>query len=153
MMKKSGAIYYALSGVLVLLVAADYFGLLGVSRTEQLDLIEMKFVTVDEQTGAAVTGVHVKCFQANNDNACSERNSGTPGTVTIGIPVTKIVTKSFLFVQSTTLRETIDPKLHIMFVHPDYANPVETFLVSELPGQSGHPPLTITMPESLARKY
>ena len=153
MMKKPRAIYCAIAGVLALLGVADYFGLLGVSRTEQLDLIEMKFVTVDEQTGSAVTGVHARCFQSNNNNACSERNSGTPGTVTISIPVTKIVTKSFLFVQNITLRETVDPKLHIMFVHPDYANPVETFLVSELPAQSDHPPLTITMPKSLASKY
>ena len=152
-MKKSRAIYCALAGVLAMLVVADYFGLLGVSRTEQLELVEMKFVTVDEQTGAAVTGVHVKCFQSNNDNACSERKNSTPGTVTINIPVTKIVTKSFLFVQKTGLRETIDPKLHIMFVHPDYANPVETFQVSELPAQSARPPLTITMPKSLAGKY
>lgn len=139
-------------GAVALLVTADYFALFGVTRTEQIDLITMNFITVDEETGAPVTGVHARCFQSNNNNACAERSGGDPGTVTVSIPVMKIITKSFLFMQDTTLRETADTKLKIMFVHPDYANPVEIFPISELPEQSARP-LTVTMPKSLAKKY
>ena len=151
-MKKTVVISCAIIGICALLVAADYFAIFGASRTEQMDLIEMNFITVDEETGTAVSGVHVRCFQSNSNNVCAERQSNTPGTVSISIPVMKIVTKSYFFVQDTTLRETADPKLKIMFVHPDYANPVETFLVSELQEQSARP-LTIAMPKSLADKY
>jgi len=135
-----------------LLAAADYFALFGATNTEQLDLITMNFITVDEETGALVAGVHARCFQSNNRNACTERGGGDPGTVSISIPVMKTVTKSYLFVQNVTLRDTEDPKLRIMFVHPDYANPVESFLVSELSGQSARP-LTVAMPKSQAKKY
>jgi hypothetical protein len=151
-MKKTAVVAGAVIGAAILLVVADYFAYFGTTRTEQLDLITMNFITVDEETGAPVTGVHARCFQSNNNNACSERSGGDPGTVSVSIPVMKIVTKSFIFVQNTTLRETADSKLKIMFVHADYANPVETFLVSELPEQSTRP-LTVTMPKSLANKY
>lgn len=151
-MKKPAAIFCAITGIIALLVAADYFAIFGVSSAETLDLITMNFITVDEETGTPVMGVHARCFQADNDNACAERSSAQPGQVSISVPVVKIVTKSHLFVQKTTLRATLDPRLKIMFVHPDYANPVETFLVSELQEQSARP-LTITMPKSLAQKY
>ena len=151
-MKKNAVNASAVLGVAILLVVADYFALFGATRTERLDLITMNFITVDEETGARVEGVHARCFQSNNKNACSERGDGDPGTVSISIPVLKTVTKSYLFVQNVTLRDTVDPKLSIMFVHPDYANPVETFLVSALPGHAARP-LTVAMPKSLAQKY
>ena len=149
---KKNAVQAGILGVAMLLVGADYFALFGSTRTERLDLITMNFITVDEVTGSRVEGVHARCFQSNNNNACAERSDGDPGTVSISIPVLKTVTKSYLFVQNVTLRDTQDPKLKIMFVHPDYATPVETFLVSELSGQSSRP-LTVSMPKSLAKKY
>ena len=151
-MKKNAVNASAVLGVAILLVVADYFALFGATRTERLDLITMNFITVDEETGAPVEGVHARCFQSNNNNACTERGGGDPGTVSISIPVMKTVTKSYLFVQDVSLRDTQDPKLRIMFVHPDYANPVETFLVSALPGHAARP-LTVAMPKSLAQKY
>lgn len=151
-MKNKAAIAGTVLGAAVLLVAADYFALFGATSTEQLYLITMNFITVDEETGGPVEGVHARCFQSNNNNACTERGGGDPGTVSISVPVMKTVTKSYLFVQNVSLRDTQDPKLRIMFVHPDYANPVETFLVSELPGYSARP-LTVAMPKSLAQKY
>jgi len=150
-MKRTVTITGTVLGVAVL-VAADYFAMFGTSRTDQLELIELHFKIVDEETGAPVTGVHARCFQSNNDNACAERFDSTSSMVSITIPMTKVVTKSYLFVQNATLRETADPKLKIMFVHPDYANPIETFLVSELPQQSATT-MTITMPKSIAGKY
>jgi len=152
MKKKRAILTGVILGACVLLIAADYFALFGTSRKEQLELIELNFVMVDEETGETVTGVHARCFQSNNKNACAERNSGAPGMVSISVPVTKVVTKSLLFVQDSTMRETADPKLKIMFIHPDYANPVESILVSDLPAQATDP-VTITMPRSIAGKY
>ena len=139
-------------GAVFLLVTADYFAFFGATSTEQLDLITMRFFTIDEETGARVEGVHARCFQSNNNNACAERSSGDPGTVSISIPVMTTVIKSYFFVQNASLHDTADSKLRIMFIHPDYANPVETFLVSELPEQSSRT-LTVSMPKSQAQKY
>jgi hypothetical protein len=151
-MNKPTKVAGAVALVLVLPVIADYFALFGAIRTERLDLITMNFITVDEDTGKRVEGVHARCFQVNNNNACAERHSVDPGTVSLSIPVMTTVTKSYLFVQNISLRDTVDSRIRIMFIHPDYANPVETFLVSELPEQSAHV-LTISMPKSLAQKY
>lgn len=151
-MKKPAIIFAILAAISTLLVAGDYFSIFGSKSEEKIDLIPLHFLAVDEVTGAPVSGVHVRCFQADNNNACAERGGDAPGQVSISIPVITIVTRSYLFAQNTSLRETRDPRLRVMFVHPDYANPVETFQVSELPALATRQ-LTITMPKSVAQKY
>jgi len=151
-MKKISIVACAVLGTAGLLVMADYFALFGTTSTEQLDLITINFITIDEESRTPVTGVHARCFQSNNKNACSERQISGPGAVAVSIPVMTTVTKSYFFVQNISLRDTVDSKLRIMFVHPDYANPVETFMVSELQELAARP-LTITMPKSQAEKY
>ena len=132
------------------LMIADYFALLGTRVKNKSDFINMTFKPVDEETGAPVIDVHVRCFQMNNRNACSERESGKAGILVISIPVTKIVESTWLFQKNVSYQETSDPKLHIMFIHYDYANPVETFVIKDLPALSGKV-ITIPMPKPLLR--
>lgn len=122
-----------LSLMLLIFVIGDYFTLFGTHVVDRYDFVELNFKPVDEKTGSPVINVHVRCFQKNNHNACTERDSHKTGILLINIPIIKQVTKSILFQHDIKMQDTMDPKLHIMFIHPDYANPVETYLVSEIP--------------------
>ncbi len=143
---------YITIGVLTVIaisfVAGDYFRLFGITKTARLDHIQVNFKTVDEETGAPVVDVHARCFQKMNRNACSEVDSGRAGYTSLKIPVHRIITRSHLFEQNVEMVETADPKLHIMFIHYDYANPVETFMTADLPEMEGKE-FRITMPKKL----
>jgi hypothetical protein len=119
------------SGLLIFVIG-DYFTLFGTRLESRYDFLEMNFKPVDEDTGSPVINVHVRCFQKNNLNACTERDSHKAGILSINIPITKQVIKSILFEQDMKIQDTLDPKLHIMFIHQDYANPVETYQISEI---------------------
>lgn len=152
-MNKAVILAGGVAGAVALLVAGDYLALYGTVTSEQLALVEMQFSTHDEVTGEPVAGVHVRCFQSNNNNACAASGGGPAGNViTISVPLIRLVTRSYLFTQSSDLRQTADPYLKVMFIHPDYANPIETFPVSELQNYTGSP-LPVAMPHSMARKY
>jgi hypothetical protein len=147
-MNKAYIIIGALLTVIIVFVTCDYFTLFGTKLVEKLDFIEMNFKTFDEVSGASVLDVKVRCFQRNNNNACAQRDSGRAGIVSINIPVQKIVTQSILFDQDVKVRETSDPKLHIMFIHPDYARPVETIYVEEFQELSERV-MRVSMPKSM----
>jgi len=130
------------------LVVADYFALFGTHSWVRQDFIELRFRMIDEKTGAPVIDAHVKCFQRNNQNACTQRDSGKPGVISINIPVTKIIESTWLFEKNVELQATQDPKLQVLFFHQDYASPVETIMIPELPELAGKL-ITVPMPESI----
>lgn len=136
--------------VFLAFVVGDYFAVYGTSDSARIDYLELNFKTVDEETGAPVVEAHARCFQQNNRNACSEANSVKPGIVSIRVPLHKIVTRSYMFEQGVKLLDTADPRLHIMFIHYDYAHPVETYEINELPALAGKT-ITVTMPKPLSR--
>lgn len=135
------------AGFLIFLLG-DYLAWFGTSKTTTLDYIQVDFRTVDEVTGAPVMEVRARCFQKNNRNACSVVDSGKPGILSLKIPLHKIITRSHLFRQGEEMVETADPKLHIMFVHYDYASPVETIMTRDLPSLAGQQ-LTVSMPRRI----
>ena len=143
---------FILTGLLfvaiLLFVIADYFSLFGVKETEKYDLAELNFITIDEETGAPVSDVKVRCFQKKNNNACTQRETVGVNTVSINIPVQKIQTHSILFEKDVRVKKTADPKVHVMFIHKDYANPVETVFVDELLDLNERK-ITIKMPKSI----
>ena len=134
-MKKNPVIIISsiVSLFLLVFVIGDYFTLFGTHIVNRYDFMEMNFKPVDEETGSPVLDVHVRCFQKNNHNACTERESHMAGILLVNVPILKQVTRSILFQKDVKVQTTLDPRLHIMFIHPDYANPVETYLVSEIP--------------------
>jgi hypothetical protein len=127
-----------MSVVVAGIVITDYFSLLGITQQEKLGFVEARFKTVDAENGMPVLNVYIRCFQKKNNNACTQRDSYKAGVVSIKIPVRRIVSHSLFFNQGETFMETKDPELHIMFIHPDYDNPVESFRTIDLfnnPGQ------------------
>ena len=147
-MKRKHIIVGVVSLALMLFILGDYLALFGTHKSAKLDFVQMDFKTVDEETGAMVEGAHARCFQKQNNNACSEVSSGKPGVLSLKVPVHKIITRSLLFEKDEQMVATADPGLHIMFIHQDYANPVETFDTSELPALSGQL-ITVTLPKSV----
>ncbi len=132
----------------LLFLMGDYLAWFGTSKSTTLDYIQVNFKMVDEETGAPLMQSHARCFQKKNRNACSEVNSGKAGILSLKIPAHKMITRSHLFKQSEEMVETADPELHIMFIHSDYASPVETVMTKDLPSLD-RKLLTITMPKRL----
>ena len=112
-------------------VAADYFALFGTRVTQKADFIELHFNTIDEEQGFKVTGVKIRCFRKGTNDACTQRESGKAGVVSINVPVRLKIVKSWLFEQEVTILAPDDPKLHVMFIHNDYAHTVETIFYDE----------------------
>ena len=113
-------------------VIADYFSLFGITQQVKTGFVGAQFKTVDAGNGILVNDVHVHCFQIMNENACGQRDSHEPGMVYIKIPVRRVVSRSLFFKQGEIIMKTRDPKLHIMFIHPDYDNPINSFELIEL---------------------
>ena len=152
-MKKNPVIIISsiVSLFLLVFVIGDYFTLFGTHIVNRYDFMEMNFKPVDEETGSPVLDVHVRCFQKNNHNACTERESHMAGILLVNVPILKQVTRSILFQKDVKVQTTLDPRLHIMFIHPDYANPVETYLVSEIPLYKNEL-VVVKMPKSVFNK-
>jgi len=131
-----------------LFLLGDYLAWFGTSKITVLDYVQVNFKMVDEETGAPLMHAHVRCFQKENRNACSEVNNGIAGMLSLKIPIHKIITHSHIFKQGEELVDTEDPMLHIMFIHSDYASPVESIMTKDLPSLEGKQ-LTITMPKRM----
>jgi hypothetical protein len=116
----------------VLFVTGDYFGLFGLKKYLVLDFAESSFKPIEKGSGAPILDVKIKCFQKGNENACTQKASRTTGIVIARIPVQKLVWESILFKNKEELVATSDPKIHIMFIHYNYNNPVETFTIESL---------------------
>lgn len=119
-------------GLAGLFVTGDYFGLFGLKKYLVLDFVESSFKPVDKETGAPILEVRIKCFQKGNENACTQKESRSTGVVIVRIPVQKLVWESLLFRNKEELVATNDPQLHIMFIHYDFINPVESFIIEDL---------------------
>jgi len=130
--KNSLVVLSIVLGLAGLFVAGDYFGQFGLKKYLVLDFAESSFKPVDKETGAPVLEVKIKCFQKGNENACTQKDSHTTGIIIARIPVQKLVWESLLFKNKEELVATNDPQLHMMFIHYNYNNPVETFTIEDL---------------------
>lgn len=74
-----------------LFVTGDYFGLFGLKKYLVLAFAEASFKTIDQETGAPVLDVKIRCFQKGHDNACTQKESHITGIVIARIPVQKLV--------------------------------------------------------------
>ena len=149
-MKKYHIIISGVFLFLLLFIIADYYELFGTRIENKYEFIEITFKPVDEETGAPVFDVHLRCFQMHNNNACSEINGRKSGYLTAKIPLTKIITRTLFFQKDIHYQETADPNLHIMFIHNEYANPVETFDIKDMPSISDKV-IKVLMPKPLLR--
>lgn len=118
--------------LLGLFVVGDYFGLFGLKKYLVLDFAEASFRPVEHDTGAPVLEVRIKCFQKGNENACTQKESRSRRIVSARIPMQKLIWESLLFKNKEELIPSREPQLHIMFIHYNYTNLVETFAVEDL---------------------
>jgi len=125
----ASSVTLALVGIFVM---GDYFGLFGLKKYLVLDFIEVSFKLANKETGAPIIDVKTRCFQKGNNNACTQKESRSTGIVIVRIPIQKLIWESLLFKNKEELVATSDPRLHIMFIHYDFTNPVETFVIEDL---------------------
>jgi hypothetical protein len=114
------------------LVMADYFELFGSKIEKRLDFAEIRFRTLDKETGAVITDVGVRCFQKNNMNGCTRKDSRQLGVVSVNIPVQRAVKKTLLFKKAEEIYKSIDPKMNIMLMHQNYRNPIVTLMMDDV---------------------
>ncbi len=123
------------SSILLILgafVVADYFELFGTKVETKLEFSEVRFRTLDAETGGLIMGVGVRCFQKNNKNACTRRDSHQVGVVTVHIPVQRAIKKTILFKKEEGIFKATDPKIHIMFIHQDHHKSTETIIMENV---------------------
>jgi hypothetical protein len=113
-------------------VTADYFALFGTKTILKLDFVEARFRTINKDTGALVFDVGVRCFQKNNMDACTRRESHQAGVVAAHIPVRRVIESTLLFKKSEDTIKAADPKLHVMLMHQNYNNPIKTILLEDI---------------------
>jgi hypothetical protein len=127
MNKKIKIAIYAILTVTLLsgaFVVADYYELFGSTVEKRLSFSEIRFRTIDKETGGIIMNVTgVRCFQKTNNNSCTRKESHQVGVVSVNVPVQKAVKKTLLFKKAEEIYESIDPEINIMIVHSDYYKP------------------------------
>lgn len=113
-------------------VTADYFELFGAKIEKRLSFAEIRFRTLDKETSAIVSGVGVRCFQKQNMNACTRKESHQLGVVSVHIPVQRAVKRTRLFKKAEEIYKSIDPKINIMLLHQNYHNPTVTLMMEDI---------------------
>ncbi len=115
-----------------LFVTADYFSLFGTKLDVRLDFSEVRFRTLDADTGGVILRVRVRCTQKHIENACTRRESHQVGVVSVHIPVQRVIKKTILFKKEEEIVKTLDPKIHIMLIPQNYPNQIQTLLMEDL---------------------
>lgn len=113
-------------------VVADYFALFGTKLDLRLEFSEIRFRTLDEETGGIIMHVGVRCIQKGINNACTRRESHKVGVVLVQVPVQHVIKKTNLFKKEEEIVKTLDPKIHIMLIHQNYHSLSKTLLMEEL---------------------
>lgn len=101
-------------------VAADYSELFGYKVEKRLSFAEIRFRTVDKETGGVIMNAGVRCFQQTNNNSCTLKESHQLGVVSVNVPVQKAVKKTILFKKAEEIYKSIDPEINIMIIHNNY---------------------------------
>jgi hypothetical protein len=115
-----------------LFVTADYFELFGTTVEKRLDFAEIRFRTLDKDTGGIVMNAGVRCFQKTNMNSCTLKDSHRVGVVSVNVPIQRAVKKTILFKKAEEIFKSIDPEINIMIIHNDYHNPTVKLAMEDL---------------------
>ena len=136
MNKKSVRLAIYIVSLLILVsgifVTADYFSLFGTKLDVRLDFSEVRFRTLDADTGGVIMRVRVRCTQKHIENACTRRESHQVGVVSVHIPIQRVIKKTILFKKEEEIIKTLDPKIHIMLIPQNYPNQIQTLLMEDL---------------------
>ncbi len=115
----------------VCFVTADYFALFGTRENPEYVLREIRLRLSDKLDNSLIAGAKARCFQKENKNACTQRDSGKPGIVSVKVPATRIRTKSLLFEHGHRYLTSTDPYLQVMLIHVDYTTQVTSIDINK----------------------
>ena len=115
-----------------LFVAVDYFSLFGSKIEKRLSFAEIRFRTLDKESGNIVMNAGVRCFQKTNMNSCTLKDSHQVGVVSVNVPIQKAVKKTLLFKKAEEIYKSINPEINIMIIHSDYHNRTIKIKMEEL---------------------
>lgn len=113
-------------------VAADYHEAFGFNVEKRLSFAEIRFRTLDKETGGVIMNAGVRCFKKNTMNACTLKDSHQVGVVSVNVPIQKAVKKTLLFKKAEEIYKSIDPNINIMIIHNDYYKQTVTMAMEEL---------------------
>jgi hypothetical protein len=117
----------------VTFVVADYYEMFGATVEKRLSFSEIRFRTIDKETGGVIMNVTgVRCFQKTNNNSCTQKESHQVGVISVNVPVQKAVKKTLLFKKAEEIYKSIDPEINIMIIHNDYYKPTVIMKMEEL---------------------
>lgn len=131
-LKRSIFAVASIIAIVALFVVADYFELLGTTIEKQLSFTEIRMRTLNKNSGGPIMEVGVRCFQKNNMNACTRKESHRVGIISVNIPVQRAVKKTLFFKKAEEIYKSIDPKIHVMLIHQDYHSPTVSFLMEDI---------------------
>jgi len=111
---------------------ADYFELLGSKIEKRLSFTEIRFRTLDKETGGVIMNAGVRCFQKNTNNACTLKKSHQVGVISVNVPIQKAVKKTLFFEKAEEIYKSIDPNINIMIIHNNYYKQTVTLAMEKL---------------------
>lgn len=114
------------------IIGADYYELFGTTIEKRLSFAEIRFRTLDKDTGGIIMNAGVRCFQRTNMNSCTLKDSHQVGVVSVNVPIQRAVKKTLLFKKEEEIYKSIDPNINIMIIHNDYHNPTIRMDMEEL---------------------
>lgn len=138
--------------LLLILLVADYHGLLGVKESSYVEYFNVEFNAEDSVTGDKVENFVANCTRRGSRNACAIEQGWNKDSRLIKFGVVRRLEKSWLF----TLRDSVvgadDVNVSIMFIHPDYERHTETYTMRDLMTlQDQHVTIVLTK-QTLAKK-
>ena len=120
-----------------LIVAADYFSLLGTKTKKVLDFSEIRFKPIDINTNRPIYSARAICYRHGNRDICTIKDSGKPDIVSAQFPVHKILTLTWLFQKSEEYILPKDPNIKIMLIHNDYHSVSGDYNMKDIHANSG----------------
>jgi hypothetical protein len=119
-LKITGYSIFSVAIASVLFVTLDYFEVFGTTIEKRLSFTEVRFRTINAETGGVILNAGVRCFQKTNNNSCTLKDSHQVSVVSVNVPIQKAVKKTLLFKKAEEIYKSIDPEINIMIIHNDY---------------------------------
>lgn len=114
------------------LAYADTQGWLGVSETINPEVLRVRYLPVDAESGRTVTDVRVNCFMKGNNDACTLNRDDRREEVAINLGIQRQERRGLWSSLSSEVLGGADLEVNLMFIHPNYPRLVRTYRLNEL---------------------
>jgi hypothetical protein len=100
-------------------LVADYSGMFGSTEHAGQAILHLRFRIVEAGGESPIDGVHVACMRRRGESLCTQGGTDQSGSVELNFVVTRVTTKTRLFVKSERLDPGAD-QVQFVFIHPNY---------------------------------